>query len=210
QVETFQALMLGQMSCKSSRVRCRQERLAAVRVTRPVRAPLVRCHGMLSTVPTGEPPDNHAERMHMPAVGIREVAQHAGVSIGTVSNVLNRPQVVSAKTLERVTASMQELGFVRNNLARQLKMGSGTTVGLVVLSLANPFFADLAEACEVVAEERGYTVVLGSSDQQPERQARYLDLFEEQRVAGMLIAPVAGMTEQMRHLRRRGMPHVLF
>src|SRR5699024_10186374 len=117
---------------------------------------------------------------------------------------------VSAKTLERVTASMQELGFVRNNLARQLKMGSGTTVGLVVLSLANPFFADLAEACEVVAEERGYTVVLGSSDQQPERQARYLDLFEEQRVAGMLIAPVAGMTEQMRHLRRRGMPHVLF
>ncbi len=79
-------------------------------------------------------------------IGIRDVAAHAGVSVGTVSNVINHRPTVTQANLERVHASMAELGFVRNDLARQLRMGGGTTIGLVVLNVANPFFADLAHA----------------------------------------------------------------
>lgn len=143
-------------------------------------------------------------------VGIREVAAHAGVSVGTVSNVLNKPDIVSAGTLERVLQVMDELGFVRNDLARQLKMGGGTTLGMIVLNVANPFFGDLAHACEAAAEELGHTLILGSSDQLVGREDRYIDLFEQQRVRGMLIAPMAGPTSRIDRLALRGMPVVLF
>jgi LacI family transcriptional regulator len=132
------------------------------------------------------------------------------VSIGTVSNVLNKPETVSPKNLKRVTEVMNDLGFVRNDLARQLKMGGGTTLGMIVLNVANPFFAALAHACEAAAEEAGYTIVLGSSDQLSNREDRYAELFEQQRVTGMIIAPLDGPTPRMEQLRRHGMPMVLF
>src|SRR6187431_2551843 len=100
-------------------------------------------------------------------VGIRDVAARAQVSVGTVSNVLNKPDIVSPATLEKVQKVMDELGFVRNDLARQLKMGGGTTLGMIVLNVANPFFGDLAHACETAAEDLGHTVIVGSSDQLP-------------------------------------------
>lgn len=144
------------------------------------------------------------------AAGIREVAEAAGVSIGTVSNVVNRPELVSAQMLARVQATMAQLGFVRNDLARQMKMGGGTTLGAIVLNIGNPFFADLAHALELAAEERGYISVLASSNQSPERENRYIDLFEGQRVEGMIVAPIAGITERIHRLHRSGMPFVLF
>lgn len=144
------------------------------------------------------------------SVGIREVAEAARVSVGTVSNVLNKPDRVSPSTLARVQAVIDDLGFVRNDLARQLKMGAGTTLGMIVLNVANPFFADLAHACEAAGERAGQTVVLGSSDQLEAREERYLDVFEEQRVRGMIVAPLDGITRRMRQLRTRGMPLVLF
>src|SRR5918997_2513254 len=75
---------------------------------------------------------------------IRDVAGRAGVSVGTVSNVLNRPDVVSETTRTRVLDAIAALGFVRNESARQLRAGSSRTVGLVVLDIANPFFTDVA------------------------------------------------------------------
>jgi LacI family transcriptional regulator len=143
-------------------------------------------------------------------VGIREVAAEAQVSVGTVSNVLNKPETVSPATLERVQLVMDRLGFVRNDLARQLKMGGGTTLGMIVLNVANPFFGDLAHACEEAAESLGHTVIVGSSDQLARREERYIDLFEEQRVRGMLIAPLDGPSERIERLVKRGMPLVLF
>lgn len=144
------------------------------------------------------------------SVGIREVADAARVSVGTVSNVLNKPERVSPATLSKVLAVIDDLGFVRNDLARQLRMGAGTTLGMIVLNVANPFFADLAHACEAAAERVGHTVTLGSSDQLEAREDRYLELFREQRLRGMLVAPLDGITRRMRQLRSRGMPLVLF
>ena len=143
-------------------------------------------------------------------VGLREVAQRAGVSIATVSNTLNRPERVSDTTRERVLAIMEQMGFVRNELARQLRTGGTMTIGMVVLNIANPFFASLAHAVEDAAEALGCTTVLGSSGQKASWERRYLDLFEEQQSKGVLIAPLGGITARMRELHSRGMPMVVF
>lgn len=128
----------------------------------------------------------------------------------TVSYVLNKPDRVSSVTLDRVHASMTELGFVRNDLARQLRSGAASTLGMVVLNVENPFFAQLAHACESAAEEAGYTLVLGSSDQLQAREKRYLEVFEAQRVRGVLIAPLGYVTPEIVALRSRGTPVVMF
>jgi LacI family transcriptional regulator len=142
-------------------------------------------------------------------VSIREVAAHAGVSVATVSNVLNRPEIVAQSTRDRVHASIRELGFVRNESARQLRAGRSRTIGLVVLDVANPFFTDLARGVEDEANKAGYAVILCNSDDQERKERRYLELLEEHRVQGVLITPVAGAGSWLARLQRRGTPVVL-
>lgn len=146
----------------------------------------------------------------MTTISVREVAAEAGVSVGTVSNVLNRPDKVAAGTVARVQAAIEQLGFVRNDAARQLRAGRSRSIGLVVLDVGNPFFTDLARGAEDRAAAAGLTVLLGNSDQASVRESAYLDLFEEQRVHGVLISPLDDdSTEQLQRLRRRGTPTVL-
>ncbi|WEO77638.1 LacI family DNA-binding transcriptional regulator [Cryobacterium sp. SO2] len=145
----------------------------------------------------------------MASISVREVAAEAGVSVGTVSNVLNRPDKVSAGTVARVQAAIELLGFVRNDAARQLRAGRSRSIGLVVLDVGNPFFTDLARGAEDRAAQAGLTVLLGNSDETVERESAYLDLFEEQRVHGVLISPLGDSGEQLKRLRRRGTPTVL-
>ena len=104
-------------------------------------------------------------------VGIKDVARVAGVSVGTVSNVLNRPDSVAAETLERVQSAIDELGFIRNETARQLRAGRGRAVGLVVIDAANPFFADVARGVEDEVDSRGGVVLLGNSGGDPSASA---------------------------------------
>lgn len=143
------------------------------------------------------------------AVSVREVAALAKVSVGTVSNVMNRPEKVAPDTVERVQAAIEELGFVRNDAARQLRAGRSRSIGLVVLDVGNPFFTDLARGAENRAAEAGLTVLLGNSDDDLHRENAYLDLFEEQRVHGVLISPIGDATERLARLRERGTPTVL-
>ena len=143
------------------------------------------------------------------AASIRDVAEHAGVSVGTVSNVLNRPDVVSTATRERVLGAITALGFVRNESARQLRAGHSRTIGLVVLDIANPFFTDVARGVEDVANAAGLAVILCNSDDRPEKESAYLDVLAEQRVQGVLITPTAELSPNLQALRRRGVPVVL-
>jgi LacI family transcriptional regulator len=145
----------------------------------------------------------------MASVSIRDVALRAGVSVGTVSNVLNRPEIVAEQTVTRVHAAIDALGFIRNDAARQLRAGRSKTIGLVVLDVRNPFFTDIARGAEDQAAESGLTVLLGNSDESPMREATYLDLFDEQRVHGILISPYADITPRLIALRNRGIPAVL-
>src|SRR2546427_10899358 len=96
--------------------------------------------------------------------GIREVAKRAGVSLGTVSNVLNRPEIVAEETRRRVQLAIEEIGFVRNGSARQLRSGHSQYIGLVVLDIANPFFTEVARGVENTANGAGYNVILWNSD----------------------------------------------
>lgn len=142
-------------------------------------------------------------------IGIREVAAHAGVSVGTVSHVLNRPDIVAAPTRDRVHASIDALGFVRNESARQLKAGRSRMIGLVVLDVANPFFTDVARGVEDEASESGLAVMLCNSGDQPDRENRYLHLLEEHRVQGILITPVGDDWDSLAQLQARGTPVIL-
>lgn len=145
----------------------------------------------------------------MVPISIREVAVHAGVSVATVSNVLNRPEIVTQPTRERVHASIRELGFVRNESARQLRAGRSRTIGLVVLDVANPFFTDLARGVEDEASRAGLAVILCNTDDTESKEKRYLELLEEHRVQGVLLTPVAGAGIRLAELQRRGTPVVL-
>ncbi|MCZ2821531.1 LacI family DNA-binding transcriptional regulator [Modestobacter sp. VKM Ac-2977] len=140
---------------------------------------------------------------------IRDVAVHAGVSVGTVSNVLNRPDTVSPGTRERVLSAITALGFVRNESARHLRAGRSRTIGLVVLDIANPFFTDVARGVEEVANAQGLSVILCNSDGRPAKEAAHLEVLTEQRVRGVVLTPTAELSPQIETLRQRGVPVVL-
>ncbi len=145
----------------------------------------------------------------MGTASIRDVAALAGVSVGTVSNVLNRPAKVATSTVEKVHRAIDELGFVRNDAARQLRAGRSRSIGLVVLDVANPFFTSVARGAEQAAGDAGLSILLGNSDDDVARESSYLDLFEEQRVHGVLVSPVGDGVERLERLRSRGIPAVL-
>ena len=135
------------------------------------------------------------------AVSVKDVAAAASVSVGTVSNVLNQPSKVAASTVERVMSAIAELGYVRNDAARQLRAGRSRCIGLVVLDVGNPFFAEVARGAEARAAEEGMTVLLGSSDERLDRESAYLDLFQEQRVNGVLVTPATDDLAPLARLR---------
>ena len=143
------------------------------------------------------------------SASIRDVAREAGVSVGTVSNVLNRPEIVSPAAVERVTRAIDLLGFVRNDAARQLRAGRSHTIGLIVLDTRNPFFTDLAHGAQNRALTESHTVLLGGSDESTDRESTLIDLFEEQRVAGVLISPVRTDLSRLWRLRETGTQVVL-
>lgn len=142
-------------------------------------------------------------------VRIRDVARLAGVSIGTVSNVLNGRSTVNEDLSRRVNDAIDKLGYVPSDTARQLSTGHSKSLGLLVRSSYNSFFNALADAAEDEAEARGHTLLLGGSSQRPDREAKYLDLFQSQRVRGVLIAPINGVTDRIRRLHDQGMAVVL-
>lgn len=144
-----------------------------------------------------------------PVANIREVAQEAGVSIGTVSNVFNRPHLVAEPTRRRVEDAVERLGYVLNASARSLRHGRSQTVGLLVMDIRNPFFTELARGLEDAASEAAYAVVLGNSDGSEEKERYYLRVLEEQRVGGVVLTPVAHDERPLARLRARGMHVVL-
>ncbi len=146
----------------------------------------------------------------MAQAGIKEVARRAGVSLGTVSNVLNRPQAVAPQTRQRVLDAIKELGYVRNDSARHLRAGRSRTVAIVVLDVSNPFFTDVVRGAEEAVEQAGGMLVVCNSGEDPARESHHLDLLEEQRVRGLLITPVSGgQHPQLERLIERGIPVVL-
>jgi LacI family transcriptional regulator len=140
---------------------------------------------------------------------MKDVATLAKVSIATVSNVLNRPHLVAPSTCSKVLQAIEELGFIRNETARQLRVGRSRTIGLVVLDITNPFFTDLARGVEDAANAEGLSVILCNTDEHVDKENRYLQLLAEQRVQGVLIVPVDIEGKWLSNLRDQRIPVVL-
>ena len=138
------------------------------------------------------------------SVSLRDVAKAAKVSVGTVSNVLNRPDVVAPETLARVQATIKELGFVPNGFARHLRSGQSRTLGLIVPDVANPFFTEVARGVEDAASKRDYAVFLCNSDESATKEDRYVNVLIQQQVRGVLITPADMKSDRLETMRERG------
>lgn len=141
---------------------------------------------------------------------IKQVAQHAGVSAATVSRVLNNDARVSIEVRERVLASVKELDYRPNRIARSLRRQSSETIGVIVSDIENPHFTKAVRTIENAAYEQGYRVVLCNTDESAEKQKAYLDVLAAEQVTGIIIAPAVADDPTIRHLLDTGIPIVAF
>lgn len=142
------------------------------------------------------------------AVTVRDVATMAGVSLSTVSNVLNRPDRVASATRARVTDAIEHLGYIRNDAARALRLGESRAVGLVISESTSPFYAEIIRSADAVLSAHGYSSLVGSAYHDVAAAERLVRLFEEQRVEGLLLNPFATAQPAFRTAMRRGVPTV--
>jgi LacI family transcriptional regulator len=142
-------------------------------------------------------------------VGIKEVARQAGVSVGTVSNVINRPETVAEETRARVQSVITRLNYVRSESARQLRAGASRIMALLVLDMGNPFFVAVAGGAERAARQVGLAVMVCNSAQSVSEEIDYLSLFAEHRVRGVLVTPADPTGRSLDVLRGQRIPFVL-
>jgi LacI family transcriptional regulator len=133
----------------------------------------------------------------------------ARVSIGTVSKYLNTPDRVAPDTKKRIGKAINDLGYVRNEAARQLRAGASRTLAFVALELNNPFFGDVADAIERRAAQNGLFLFIVSSNGNPDREGQYIEMFAEQRVYGVILASGLTRERELDMLFKRRIPTVL-
>ncbi len=138
---------------------------------------------------------------------ISDVAKAAGVSPATVSRVFNGGRV-SAGRVARVRAVATELGFSPNRVARSLRTQQGSVIGLVIPDIENPFFTSLARGVEDAALRTNLSVVLCNTDEDVEKEARYLDIALGEQMAGVIVAAASRRRSDLSALAARGMPVV--
>jgi DNA-binding LacI/PurR family transcriptional regulator len=137
---------------------------------------------------------------------IRDVARFAGVSPMTVSRVINGGQMVQPETAAKVERAIRKLGYQRNDIARNLRKRSQLTltIGLLVDDIANPFFSALARAVEDSARLRNYLVLIGSSQNEPQREREVISAFCSRQADGLIVVPAAGNHRFLTHHISRG------
>ena len=140
---------------------------------------------------------------------MRDVAERAGVSVTTVSHVINETRPVSDELRQRVLAAIHELGYQPNVLARSLRRGETHTIGMIVPDSANPFFAELARGIEDTSFEHGYNLILCNSDGDLDKELIYADVLTEKQVDGILFVAAGVSIDHIRALQERRIPVVI-
>lgn len=141
-------------------------------------------------------------------VSIKDVAASAGISVATVSRVLNDHPAVRPDTRDRVLAAIAELGYRPNGVARSLRTHQTHTLGLVISDVLNPFFTALARAVEDEARDRGYSVIIGNADERPALQDHHVRTLLERRIDGLLVSPTDGSSPLLPGVARSDVPVV--
>ncbi len=129
---------------------------------------------------------------------IIDVAKHAGVSVATVSRVLSGLPGVSEHTRARVQAAAKALNYRPDLAARRLRSRRTDTIGLIVSDIRNPFFTEVSRAVEDMAYEHGQRVILCNADEDPEKEAFYLELMHNENVSGVILSPTLQRLSQFR------------
>jgi LacI family transcriptional regulator len=142
------------------------------------------------------------------AVTIDDVAREAGVSISTVSHVINGTRFVSETTKERVLAAIERLRYEPSSVAQSLKRDKSHAIGLLITDISNPFFTSLVRGVEDVASRAGYSVILCNTDEDPRRELSYLRMLRRKRVDGILLAPTGITQPYLDSLVEAGFPIV--
>ena len=139
---------------------------------------------------------------------MKDVARLAGVSVQTVSVVVNEKAVVTPVTRDRILAAIDELGYRPLAVGRSLRTGSTRTIGLMVADITNPFFARMADAVEDYAHRAGYNLILYNTHSDPERERTYLQIATQRWVDGMLFVTTTDTLHGLGSLRKAGIPVV--
>lgn len=133
-------------------------------------------------------------------VSIRDVAEKSGVSVATVSRVLNNKGYVSEDTRKKVEQVIEELNYKPNAVARSLFKKQSKTIGFMVPDIMNPFFPELACVVEDTANALGYNVILCNSDENAEKEQRYLNVLQQNYVDGLIVSSNTLHAEQVHKL----------
>lgn len=140
---------------------------------------------------------------------IKDVAKNAGVSVATVSRVIRGVGYVSEGTRKRVQDAIHSLGYRPNALARSMVERRTYAMALVISDIANPFFTSVVRGVEDAAHQQGYTVLLGNSDEDPEREREYLSAFMQRQVDGFIVVSTASNADHLAKIVASGVPVVL-
>ena len=143
------------------------------------------------------------------AVTMKDVAERAGVSLPTVSRVINDSSYVNAETRAKVLAAIEALQYVPNHMAVSLRSQRTKTLALLVPDIASSFWTTVLRGVEDEAMARGYHVFLGSTDDDPEKESRYINGLQRRRIDGLLIAPTRQSAPLLRRLQQQGMRIVI-
>lgn len=134
-------------------------------------------------------------------VSIKDVAKAAGVSTATVSRVLSKGEHVRPEVRKRVMTAVEQLAYRPNLQARSLRSQQTMTIGLIVSDIRNPFFTSISRAVEDTAYEQGYRLFLCNTDENPEKEAIYLNLMRDENVAGVIFSPTRQLAAQVDSFR---------
>ncbi len=140
---------------------------------------------------------------------ITDVARAAGVSVATVSRTLSGASHVAPQTRERVLEAVAALDYQPDQVARSLRRRRSNLIGLVVSTIENRFFTEVAHAAEQAAHERGYHLIVCNTDEDPAQEQVYLQVLDRQLVAGIILAPAPGPEAHLAEYAQRDFPIVL-
>jgi len=146
----------------------------------------------------------------MKRASIKDIARIAGVSVATVSYVLNKKEGsrISEATKVKILEVAETINYTPNKIAKSLKMSKSKLIGLILADISNDFYSNIARNIEDEAMKFGYTLLIGSSDENPEKFRKLTELFSEQQVDGMILAPVVDSDEAVLKLLKEEYPIV--
>ena len=140
---------------------------------------------------------------------IRDVGKLAGVSVATVSRVINKKGYVSKETEKAIINAMKMLNYTPNDVARRLAGKKSNTIGLIIPDILNPFFPEIARAAEDTANKLGFNLILCNTDNNREKERQYYEMLINKQVDGIIIASYTALPNDLILLIERGIPVVV-